>query len=143
VLDPGNAFTGPVEHDGSLHTRFTDGGRLEVDSETHQFSFDPSSLAVPGATGSLAQTLGAFPNPSRGATRFSFTLDRPGGMRLAVYDAAGRRVATLPSLDLSPGRHESTWSGLDDAGEPVAPGSYLVVLDSGGFRTLARFVITK
>jgi hypothetical protein len=143
TLDPGNAFTGPVVHDGSLHSRLTDGGRLEVDSATHQYGFYPSSTAVPGGSGGPARTLGAFPNPSRGAMRFSFALDRPSGAHLTVYDAVGRRVATLRSSDLSSGQHETWWSGLDGAGELVAPGSYFVVLESGGSRSLARFVIAR
>jgi hypothetical protein len=130
-------------HDGSLHSRLTDGGRLEVDSATHQYGFYPSSTAVPGGSGGPARTLGAFPNPSRGAMRFSFALDRPSGAHLTVYDAVGRRVATLRSSDLSSGQHETWWSGLDGAGELVAPGSYFVVLESGGSRSLARFVIAR
>jgi hypothetical protein len=143
TLDPGNTFTGSVKHSGSLNSRLTDGGRLDVDSATHQYSFAPSSLAVPDESMPPPRVLSAFPNPSRGAMRFDFTLEGAGGARLTVYDAAGRRVAALPALDLSPGQHESTWTGLDDAGEPVAPGSYFVVLDSGGSRSLARFVVTR
>ena len=143
TLDPGDAFVGPVRHTGSVHTRSTNTGQLELNSAAHQYSFYPSSADVPGGTGHLARTLGAFPNPSRGATRFDFTLDQPSGVRLTVYDAAGRRVASLPSRDLSAGRHEPTWSGLDDGGEPVPSGSYFVVLESRSFRSIARFVVVR
>ena len=143
TLDPGHAFGGPVQDAGSLYSRTTDTGRLELDSATHQYSFIPFTGATPGEPGASARMLGAFPNPSRGATRFGFTLARPGGVRLTVYDAAGRRVASLPSRDLSPGRHEAMWSGLDDAGATVASGSYLVALEAGGFRSLARFVVVR
>jgi hypothetical protein len=142
TLDPGIEFVSPVRHAGPYHYRNTDSGRLELDSARHRYDFIVS-VAVPGGTGSTARMLGAFPNPSRGATRFGFTLDRPGGVHLGVYDAAGRRVAALPSMDLPSGRHESMWTGHDDAGQPAAPGSYFVVLESGGFRTVARFVVTR
>ena len=143
TLNPGGAFVSPVSHGGSLHFRYTDRGRLELDSATHQYNFIPSTVAVPDGTRRLARTLDVFPNPSPGATRFGFTLDRPSGVHLMICDPAGRRLATLPKRDLPSGRHESAWSGLDDSGEPVAPGSYFAVLESGDSRTVARFVIVQ
>ena len=140
---PGSMFVGPVQDSGSLHRRDTDGGRIEVNSATHAYDFSPSSTDVPGSGGSTGGTLGAFPNPSRGPTRFGFTLAQPRGVSLSVLDASGRRVATIFSGPLSAGRHQPSWPGLDDAGGRVAPGSYFVVLESGGARSVARFVVER
>lgn len=74
------------------------------------------SLAVP----SLAVTLGAAPNPSRGAVVFS----RGGGaaaVALDLFDLAGRRLATLRPAAAGEGRRWS-WDGRDDAGRRVEPG---------------------
>jgi hypothetical protein len=143
TLDPGNTFSGSVQHAGSLHSRTTDGGRLELDSGVHQFAFFPASVGVPGETQIVAPRLGAFPNPSPGATHFGFTLDRTRGVRLVIYDAVGRRIAALPPRDYSGGRGEAIWSGLDDAGQPVATGSYFVVLESEGCRSVTRFLVVR
>jgi hypothetical protein len=60
-----------------------------------------------------------------------------------VYDAVGRRVATLYSSAVAAGRHELTWSGMDAQGVRFAAGSYFAVLESGGTRAVSRFVIDR
>jgi flagellar hook capping protein FlgD len=140
-LDPGDAFVGPVRHAGSLHTRETDGGSLELDSSTHAYEFTPSVVGTSDPSGRPTRTLVAFPNPSAGRTHFGFTLEHPDDLRLSVYDALGRRVAALYSGELTAGRHELPWSGMDAQGVRFAAGSYFVVLESGGTRAVSRFVI--
>ena len=90
-----------------------------------------SGLAVatdsdpPAPDGAL--DLRAAPNPARGATTLSFTLDRSGPVRLAVFDALGREVAVLVDGARPAGRHEARV----DAGR-LAPGVYLARLTSEG-----------
>jgi flagellar hook capping protein FlgD len=142
-LDPGGAFVGPVQHAGSLHTRQTDGGSLELDSSTHAYDFTPNLVDAPGGCGGQIRALDAFPNPSPGRIHFGFTLERANDLRLSVYDAVGRRVSTLHSRGLAAGRHELTWSGMDAEGVRLAAGSYFAVLESGGTRAVSRFVIDR
>jgi len=56
---------------------------------------------------SEGRALRISPNPARGPATASFSLNRPGGARLDVFDATGRRLLTL-DLGLWPaGRHHA------------------------------------
>ena len=102
-------------------------GGPPVTGRAHLFS----GLAVatdsdpPAADGAL--DLRAAPNPARGATTLSFTLDRSGPVRLAMFDALGREVAVLADGARAAGQHEARVH----AGR-LAPGVYLARLTSEG-----------
>jgi hypothetical protein len=51
---------------------------------------------------------------------------------VTVIDPAGLPVRNLYSGTWEAGVHSVDWDGLDDAGRPLAPGTYTVVLDAGG-----------
>ncbi len=76
--------------------------------------------------------LSARPRPMRGdalvVTYRSF--GAPGGAptEVAVYDVAGRRVATLIDEPIAEGYHETTWDGRDAAGARVQSGIYFIRL---------------
>jgi hypothetical protein len=72
------------------------------------------------------------PNPARGATTLAFTLSRAGPVRLAVYDAAGRRVRVLHDGALPAGPHRERVTLRDAAGRAFASGLYLVRLEAEG-----------
>jgi hypothetical protein len=80
------------------------------------------------------------PNPTSGATRIAWTLERPGPVRLSVLDASGRRRRDLASGERGAGRHEIVWDGRDDDGRAISPGIYFVLLESGE-RAWARKVV--
>ena len=65
----------------------------------------------------------SFPNPFRDATTFRFALPGPTRVNLDVFDAAGRRVATLLDEDRPPGVHEVRWEARG-----AASGVYFVRL---------------
>jgi hypothetical protein len=68
------------------------------------------------------------PNPSAGATRLEFDLPSAGNAELSVFDASGRRVATLVDGEQPAGRHSATWDGHATGGERVAAGLYFARL---------------
>ena len=80
-----------------------------------------------------------FPNPFRTTTSLEFTLDRDAGVRLEVFDAAGRRIRTLMDRVHAAGRWSVTWDGRGADGSPVPSGIYLVRLEAGD-RTAMRTV---
>lgn len=79
----------------------------------------------PGVEGRL-QVLAPRPNPARATTEIRFVLPAPSEITLAVYDALGRRVATLASGAWSSGEH-----GVRFETSGLAGGVYLVRLDAG------------
>ncbi len=62
--------------------------------------------------------------PSAPAT-ITYSLDRPGKVAIAIDDEQGNRVRNLfATVERAAGEHAEPWDGLDDAGRPVAPGTY-------------------
>lgn len=81
------------------------------------------------------------PNPFRPGGAFEFSLPEPRPVRLSVYDAAGRCVATLRSGPMAAGRHTITWDGRDASGQRVPAGVYFCRLVSGSFHQARRLVV--
>jgi len=84
-----------------------------------------------------------YPNPARGAVTFTFRTDGEADLRLAVYDLAGRRVATVFDGHLAAGRYELGWNGADDHGRALPSGVYLYTLCAGAQRESRRLVIVR
>jgi flagellar hook capping protein FlgD len=84
------------------------------------------------------------PNPAAGPLRLAFVLGSEGFVRLEVWDAAGRLVATPLAGARPPGRHETVWDSRDFNGRRVAAGIYyyLLVLD-GRSSAAAPIVILR
>jgi flagellar hook assembly protein FlgD len=51
---------------------------------------------------------------------------------LAVYDVAGRRVASIMNTQMGRGLHNVSWNGRDQAGRALASGVYFVRLSLDG-----------
>jgi hypothetical protein len=81
------------------------------------------------------------PNPARDPMTFRFSLSRPMSVRLALFDASGRRLRELASGVRPPGEHFIPWDLLDGHGRRVGAGVYFAKLEVGG-RTFTRKVST-
>ena len=85
---------------------------------------------------SLAQN---HPNPfGAGPTTLTYTLATGGPVRLAVYDALGREVATLVDGTRAAGRHEVTFDGIE-----LPSGVYTARLGAGGRTVWRRMVLAR
>jgi glucose/arabinose dehydrogenase len=80
------------------------------------YRFDPVPIGVGGKNGipSSFELKQNYPNPFNPVTTIGFSLPLPSGggaqvLRLVVYDALGREIATLVNGELSPGTHEVRW----------------------------------
>jgi hypothetical protein len=80
------------------------------------------------------------PNPFRGGTRITFTLEDPGPAELTVLDTRGRRVASLYRGSAGPGEHALEWTGSAADGSRAAPGVYFLHLAAGN-RTISRKIV--
>jgi len=102
----------------------------------------PNTAAVTPASQVTRIELSApSPNPSSSATRMEFALPAAASVDLSVYDASGRRVASLVHNDLSAGRHSVTWNGRESGGRQVAAGLYfarLVTPQGSAMRRIVR-----
>jgi flagellar hook assembly protein FlgD len=71
------------------------------------------------------------PNPFNPATTISFTLPEKARVHLAIYDVAGRLVATLVDGSLDEGLHTAKWEGRNNNGSQVSSGVYFYRLVAG------------
>ncbi len=83
-----------------------------------------------GDTTSVLSLSQNFPNPTRRGTAIAFTLPAGGDVKLAVYDVAGRHVATLVDGYRSADSYQVAWEGKDDAGNNLATGVYFYRLET-------------
>jgi len=100
------------------------------------------TLAVgPGAPPSGIAFTSPSPNPARGPLTLRFALPRAAAVRLAIYDAGGRRVRELMSGSEPAGTHDVVWDLRDERGQPVPAGVRFARLEVEG-QTLTGKVVT-
>jgi hypothetical protein len=75
-------------------------------------------------------------NPGRGRPSFRFDLPTPSRVNIAVFDVAGRRLATIADGAYAAGVHNARW---EDSDAPKA-GLYFVRMTADG-RTINRRVV--
>ena len=90
-----------------------------------------------------AQLAPLAPNPVLGSSTIAWTNPVAGRVRLALYDAAGRRVRTLTDSWMTAGTHERSWAGEDEQGRLLPPGIYLLEMDSPSGRQTRRAVLLR
>lgn len=100
---------------------------------------NPRSAGVP-ETFNLAQN---YPNPFNPSTRIEYSLRQPDHVTLRIFNVAGQEVRTLLRTEMPAGEHAVTWDGLDNAGLPVASGTYLYRLETKRSTTSRKMVLVR
>lgn len=102
---------------------------------------DPSSVG--GKPAQITRLLGNSPNPFNPRTVISFDLARTGPVRLNIYDLRGRLVRGLVASDLTAGRHDVVWDGLDRQGKMSASGVYFTKLQADGTSKVNKMTLVR
>lgn len=100
-----------------------------------RFAFHTGTAIEAPAAAAPGRPVAVFPNPFHGRATVRYTLERPGPVRLAVYDLLGRRVALPVDAFQAAGPHDVAF---DAAGLP--PGTYLLRLQADGVTTVRPVV---
>lgn len=87
--------------------------------------------------------ISCFPNPSRGACKISFNLDKSTEAIVRIYDSEGRIVREIFSGEMQAGTRDFYWDGKTDAGNDVPTGTYLCTVAAGRICSFARLNIIK
>jgi photosystem II stability/assembly factor-like uncharacterized protein len=141
--DGGLSWTPTTSIDGSVNRFEFFGDTLGFAMGQRVYHIDARQVTptdAPAAPPAVAELYPVRPNPSYGAVRLHYALARTAVVDLAVYDALGRRVATLETGTRGAGSHSAVWGGRSDGGRPAPAGVYVVRLDTAGrarARTLA------
>lgn len=107
--------------------------------KSHKLLRDNQSLDMPTEF-NLEQN---SPNPFTGQTGISFSVPRPGDVKIMVYNPREELQCILHDGHLEPGSYRLTWDGSDAAGRPLKPGSYVYCLQAAGFIATRRLAIKK
>lgn len=123
---PGSADGGP--HAIRLEARNSAG--VQEQSFTVTVS---SATSVEGLTIADFRLLAVHPHPLVAGTSLVVRWEQAArsDVRVAVRDLLGRDVRELGSGSTAAGSHDLVWDGHDDAGRPVAAGTYILELRSG------------
>src|SRR5262249_2267318 len=146
--DFGRLLAGPATRFGGLAlTAATGGGAIATWSIAGTATGLPDVFAqqiplsgtvdVPAGTASGPRFSGSGPNPARTSFDLRFALPRDAHVRLAIYDASGRRVRELMTGAEPAGEHAIGWDLRDERGQPVRSGVYFARLEVEG-RTLSQ-----
>jgi hypothetical protein len=108
-------------------------------------------LRIPGSTTAVAtdrterlRLRRGVPNPFSSSTTIQFEVPAAGERaKLEVFDAAGRRVATLVDGMVPGGTQRARWMGIDDSGRAVKPGLYLCRLQSAGVTETLKLMLLR
>ena len=75
-----------------------------------------------------------YPNPFNGMTRIEFGLGKPAAVELSIFDAAGRKIATIADQRYGAGNHSMIWN----PDRRLSSAVYYAVLRTNGKESLAR-----
>ena len=79
-----------------------------------------------------------YPNPFNPKTSIRFDIPRSSHIKLIIYDALGREVATLVNEKLSAGSYETEWDGSN-----YPSGVYFYQLNSEKFSQIKKMILIK
>ncbi len=74
------------------------------------------------------------PNPMKDYTKFTYTLNSDGPVKLKIYNVYGQLVKVLVDENQTAGNHEVTWNGADSRGLVLRPGSYIYQIETNNSR---------
>ena len=85
-----------------------------------------------------------FPNPFNEKTIIKFDLPEPALVDLIIYDIDGRQIRSLNQKTvLEAGFHSKSWDGLDDNGNLVGSGVYLIAIYSKNASTIEKIAVIR
>ncbi|MFZ1729306.1 MAG: VIT domain-containing protein [Bacteroidota bacterium] len=88
-----------------------------------------------------------YPNPfslaSGVSTAIPYELKAGAPVRIVITDILGRVVRVLEDAEMSAGRHTALWDGRNDLGTLVAPGMYIIRLQSAGAVATLKITVVR
>ncbi len=84
-----------------------------------------------------------YPNPFNPSTTIDYELSNAGMVSLVIYDLKGALVKTLVQEHQEPNYHNAVWNGLNNNGQSVASGRYLLKMTAPGYTETITMTLLK
>jgi len=79
-----------------------------------------------------------YPNPFNPSTTINFALPKTSNVKLTIYNALGKEVATLVNGTMEAGNHSTVWNASNNAS-----GMYFFKLEAGNFTSTKKMMLIK
>lgn len=116
-----------------IEARITQGGRYALMDRD----------ATPASLPTTFRLAGNHPNPFNPETVIRFELPAEGRVKLAVFNLQGEQIRELVKSPLEAGLHQVVWSGVNDAGRPVASGVYIARIEWQGRQDVHKMLLVR
>ena len=84
-----------------------------------------------------------YPNPFNPSTTIPFDIAQSGNVVLNIYDMSGSLVKTLVSGYKEADSYEVVWNGLNNDGQQVASGQYILKMNAPNFTSTSQMTFIK
>jgi len=110
---------------------------------TSEFSIPVSSVSFENILPFKTALSKNYPNPFNPSTTIPYELKENGLVSVVIYDLNGAEVKTLISENISAGSYQTVWNGVNNVGQQVASGRYIVKLSAPGFSDTITITLLK
>jgi hypothetical protein len=84
-----------------------------------------------------------YPNPFNPSTVIPYDIPKKTPAKIIIYNLTGQQIKTLVNALHEPGQYRIVWHGLDDTGNAVSSGIYVVLMEAGSFRKTGKLVLIR
>ncbi|MFC1569961.1 PKD domain-containing protein [bacterium] len=132
------------EGDYSVQLTVTGPGGSDTITVLQMIHVDPATevAAVPEIPDQF-NLLPNTPNPFNPSTYISFDLPQSEQVKITVFDLRGHRIIQLKDAYCAAGHHYVVWNGLDENGQSIASGLYVIVMEAGRYRAQRKAIFMK
>jgi hypothetical protein len=97
----------------------------------------------PGQQPSTSRLVLNYPNPFNSGTNIHFQMEEVGDVNVTIYDSKGNMVKTFFRNNLAKGDQNLTWYGLDESGNILPSGTYIIRLETEQFVASQKALLLK
>ncbi len=112
-------------------------------SEDVEVIHETTSAEDPSLIPAVTELKGNYPNPFNPDTTIEFALDKPGRVKLEIFNIKGEKVKTLLNDHLEAAHHSIIWNGQDDRGRTVGSGVFFYRMVTRDFTDVRKMIMIK
>jgi len=86
---------------------------------------------------------GNYPNPFNPETTISYSVMKPGRVRLQIYNLKGQLVRSLVDEEHAAGHYKRVFDGKDNYSRSLASGVYLIRMTAPGYEKVSKMMLMK